>query len=122
MADWVAQKYHSPLPGKKPTASQNQFGTDQVGFLGLGKIAGVSPLTTAKVPTINKAFKNDRLHPDDLRHRPLRQHGEPHPGLPEQVPRAHGLLLLQQDRDRAPQGLRLPPDRDLRQRLLTSQP
>jgi hypothetical protein len=58
VADWVAQKYHSPLPGKKATASQNQFGTDQVGFLGLGKIAGVSPLTTAKVPTINKAFKN----------------------------------------------------------------
>ena len=57
VADWVAQKYHSPLPGKKATASQNQFGTDQVGFLGLGKIAGVSPLTTAKVPTINKAFK-----------------------------------------------------------------
>jgi ABC-type phosphate transport system substrate-binding protein len=57
VADWVAQKYHSPLAGKKPTASQNQFGTDQVGFLGLGKIAGVSPLTTAKVPTINAAFK-----------------------------------------------------------------
>ena len=58
VADWVAQKYHSPLPGKKATASQNQFGSDQVGYLGLGKIAGVSPLTTAKVPTINKAFKN----------------------------------------------------------------
>jgi ABC-type phosphate transport system substrate-binding protein len=58
VADWVAQKYHSPLPGKKATAAQNQFGTDQVGFLGLGKIAGVSPLTTAKVPTINKAFKS----------------------------------------------------------------
>ena len=58
VADWVAQKYHSPLPGKKATAAQNQFGTDQVGFLGLGKIAGVSPLTAAKVPTINKAFKS----------------------------------------------------------------
>jgi len=57
VADWVAQKYHSPLAGKKATASQNQFGTDQVGFLGLGKINGVAPLTTAKVPTINKAFK-----------------------------------------------------------------
>jgi ABC-type phosphate transport system substrate-binding protein len=58
VADYVAQKYHSPLPGKKATASQNQFGTDQVGYLGLGKIAGVSPLTTAKVPTINVAFKS----------------------------------------------------------------
>ncbi|MGD0703726.1 MAG: substrate-binding domain-containing protein [Trebonia sp.] len=57
VADWVAQKYHSPLPGKKATAAQNKFGTDQVGYLGLGKIAGISPLTTAKVPTINKAFK-----------------------------------------------------------------
>lgn len=58
VADWVAQKYHSPLAGKKATASQNQFGTDEVGYLGLGKIAGVSPLTAAKVPTINKAFKS----------------------------------------------------------------
>ena len=57
VADWIAQKYHSPLPGKKATASQNQFGTDQVGFLGLDKIDGVSPVTTARVPTINKLFK-----------------------------------------------------------------
>jgi ABC-type phosphate transport system substrate-binding protein len=57
VADWVAQKYRSPLPGKKATAAQNQFGTDEVGFLGLGKIAGISPVTTAKIPTINPAFK-----------------------------------------------------------------
>jgi ABC-type phosphate transport system substrate-binding protein len=56
VADWIAQKYHSPLAGHKPTASQNQYGTDQVGYLGLDKIDGVSPLTTAKIPTINKAF------------------------------------------------------------------
>jgi ABC-type phosphate transport system substrate-binding protein len=56
VADWLAQKYHSPLPGKKPTATQNKFGTDQVGYLGLDKIDGVSPVTTAKVPTINKKF------------------------------------------------------------------
>jgi ABC-type phosphate transport system substrate-binding protein len=56
--DWIAQKYHSALPGKKPTATQNQFGSDQVGYLGLGEIDGVSSLTTAKVPTINKAFKS----------------------------------------------------------------
>jgi ABC-type phosphate transport system substrate-binding protein len=58
VADYVAQKYRSPLPGKKATASQNQFGTDEVGYVGLGKIGGVSPLTTAKVPAINPAFKN----------------------------------------------------------------
>jgi hypothetical protein len=57
VADWIAQKYHSPLPGKKPTAGQNKFGNDIVGYLGLGKIDGISSLTSAKVPTINKAFK-----------------------------------------------------------------
>ena len=57
VADWIAQKYHSPLAGKKPTAAQNKFGTDQIGYLGLNKIAGISPVTAAKVPTINTAFK-----------------------------------------------------------------
>jgi ABC-type phosphate transport system substrate-binding protein len=57
VADWIAQKYHSAAVGKKPTGSQNEFGTDQIGYLGLNKIDGVSPLTTAKVPVINKAFK-----------------------------------------------------------------
>ena len=57
VADWIAQKYHSPLAGKKPTAAQNKFGTDQIGFLGLNKIDGISPITTAKIPTINPAFK-----------------------------------------------------------------
>jgi ABC-type phosphate transport system substrate-binding protein len=57
VADWIAQKYHSPLAGQKPTAAQNKFGTNQIGFLGLNKIDGVSPVTTAKIPTINTAFK-----------------------------------------------------------------
>jgi ABC-type phosphate transport system substrate-binding protein len=57
VADWIAQKYHSAATGKKPTGSQNEFGTDQIGYLGLDKIDGVSPLTTAKVPVINKGFK-----------------------------------------------------------------
>ncbi len=57
VADWIAQKYHSAAVGKKPTGSQNKFGSDQVGYLGLNKIDGVSPITTAKVPTINKGFK-----------------------------------------------------------------
>ena len=58
VADWIAQKYRSPLAGKKPTAAQNQFGTDVAGYLGLGKVDGVSPLTSAKIPSTNKAFKS----------------------------------------------------------------
>ncbi|WP_187365761.1 substrate-binding domain-containing protein [Trebonia kvetii] len=57
VGDWIAQKYNSPLPGRKPAAGQNAFGTDQVGYLGLGKINGVSALTVAKVPAINKGFR-----------------------------------------------------------------
>ncbi len=58
VADWIAQKYHSAAIGKKPTAGQNEFGSDQVGYLGLNDIDGVSPITAATVPTINKAFKS----------------------------------------------------------------
>src|ERR1700722_15822786 len=57
VADWIAQKNPSPLAGHKPTATQNAFGTDEIGFLGLNKIDGISPVTTAKIPTINTAFK-----------------------------------------------------------------
>jgi ABC-type phosphate transport system substrate-binding protein len=58
VADWIAQKYRSPLPGHKPTKSQNQFGTDVVGYLGLDKIDGVSPVTSAKIPSINTGFRS----------------------------------------------------------------
>ena len=58
VADWIAQKYHSAACTATPTKAQNKFGCDQVGFLGLDKIGGVSPVTTAKVPTINAAFKS----------------------------------------------------------------
>ncbi len=58
VADWIAQKYHSAAVGKKPTGGQNKFGSDQVGYLGLNKIDGVSPVTSAKVPTINTGFKS----------------------------------------------------------------
>jgi ABC-type phosphate transport system substrate-binding protein len=58
VGDWIAQKYHSPLPGKAPTAAQNKFGTDEVGFLGLNEIDHISPITAAKIPTINPAFKS----------------------------------------------------------------
>jgi ABC-type phosphate transport system substrate-binding protein len=61
VADWIAQKYHSPLAGKKPTAAQNKFGTNEIGYLGLNKIDGISPVTTAKIPAINTAFKNTTL-------------------------------------------------------------
>jgi ABC-type phosphate transport system substrate-binding protein len=57
VADWIAQKYHSAACDATPTAAQNKFGCDQTGYLGLNEIDGVSPVTTATVPTINKAFK-----------------------------------------------------------------
>jgi ABC-type phosphate transport system substrate-binding protein len=59
VGDWLAQKYHSPLPGHKPTGTQNKFGSDDIGYLGLGKINGVSPIvkTTAGI-VINKKFKS----------------------------------------------------------------
>ena len=58
VGDWIAQKYHSPLPGHKPRRrARNVFGTDQVGFLGIDKIDGIAPITSAKVPAINKGFK-----------------------------------------------------------------
>jgi ABC-type phosphate transport system substrate-binding protein len=65
-ADWVAQKYHSvSAPNVKPAKGQNEFGYDQTGYLGLGDVkvgsTVYSPLTTAKVPTINKAFSATKL-------------------------------------------------------------
>jgi ABC-type phosphate transport system substrate-binding protein len=40
---YIAQAFHSPLPGHKPSAKQNQFGSDQVGNLVLGSVNGVVP-------------------------------------------------------------------------------
>lgn len=56
VGSYVAQKYHSAACGKKPTSSQNEFGCNETGVLGLNKINGTAPLTTAKVPTINPNF------------------------------------------------------------------
>jgi ABC-type phosphate transport system substrate-binding protein len=53
---YVAQKYHSAACGAKPTRKQNEFGCNDTGYLTLGKIGGVSPLSSAKVPTINPKF------------------------------------------------------------------
>lgn len=59
VGDWIAQKYHSPLPGHNPTAAQNKFGNDVIGFLGLGSIDGVAPIVKgATGPAINKKFKS----------------------------------------------------------------
>jgi ABC-type phosphate transport system substrate-binding protein len=53
---YVAQKYHSAAIGKKPVKGQNEFGENDTGYLTLGKIGGVAPLSSAKVPTINPKF------------------------------------------------------------------
>jgi len=53
---YVAQKYHSGACNAKPTATENQFGCNITGVMALGKIGGVAPTTTAKVPVINPAF------------------------------------------------------------------
>jgi ABC-type phosphate transport system substrate-binding protein len=65
VGDYVAQEYHSAActnqqctgsPACKPTASQNQFGCNETGYLGLGEISSIKPLTATKVPTINTNF------------------------------------------------------------------
>jgi ABC-type phosphate transport system substrate-binding protein len=45
IGDYVAQKYH-----------KNAFGSNVTGVLGINAIDGKSPITTAKVPTINTSF------------------------------------------------------------------
>ncbi|HYZ56485.1 MAG TPA: substrate-binding domain-containing protein [Streptosporangiaceae bacterium] len=65
VADWIAQKYHSAACGKTPTGTQNKYGCNQTGYLGLNSVkvgsTVYSPITTAKVPTINKAFSATHL-------------------------------------------------------------
>jgi ABC-type phosphate transport system substrate-binding protein len=65
VGDYVGQFYHSAActveqctgnPACTPTASQDQFGCNQTGYLGLGEISKVSPLSSGKVPTINGNF------------------------------------------------------------------
>jgi ABC-type phosphate transport system substrate-binding protein len=62
---YVGQAYHSAsctnqqctgTPPCTPTASQDQFGCNESGYLGLGEISSVKPLTATKVPTINPSF------------------------------------------------------------------
>jgi ABC-type phosphate transport system substrate-binding protein len=65
VGDYVGQEYHSAActveqctgnPACTPTASQDQFGCNYSGYLGVGEISSVKPLTAAKVPTINPSF------------------------------------------------------------------
>jgi ABC-type phosphate transport system substrate-binding protein len=56
IGSFVAQEFHSAACGKTPKAGQNEFGCNETGFLGINKIDGVSPLSSAKVPTINPDF------------------------------------------------------------------
>ncbi len=76
-------------------------------------------MTTAKTPAINPAFKNTgftRTIYDIVRYAGTADHI---PAYLEKFLGRQGLLLLQQDRDRAPQRLRLQHGRDLWQRFLT---
>jgi ABC-type phosphate transport system substrate-binding protein len=55
---YIAQRYHSPKPGKKPTKTQNRFGTDEHGHLVLGSIGGISPTVgTGTATKINLNLK-----------------------------------------------------------------
>ncbi len=56
VGSYIAQVYHSPAIGHKPAKGQNEFGTNNTGFLTINKIAGVAPTTSAKVPVINPNF------------------------------------------------------------------
>jgi len=56
IGDYVAQVYHSPACGAKPKAGQNLFGCNVTKYLAINKISGISPTTSAKVPTINLNF------------------------------------------------------------------
>jgi ABC-type phosphate transport system substrate-binding protein len=65
VGDYIAQFYHSAActnqqctgsPACNPTASQNQFGCNETGYLGLGEISKVAPLTSGKSPAINPNF------------------------------------------------------------------
>jgi ABC-type phosphate transport system substrate-binding protein len=65
IGDYVAQEYHSATctnahctgnPPCTPTASQDTYGCNFTGYLGLGEIKSIKPLTATKVPAINPSF------------------------------------------------------------------
>ena len=56
---YIAQRFHSPKPGKKPTKSQNKFGADEHGSLVLGAVGGISPTVGSGAGTkINLKLRN----------------------------------------------------------------
>jgi ABC-type phosphate transport system substrate-binding protein len=59
IGSYVAQEYHSAACGKKPSASQNEFGCNNTGYLGLDEISGIAPMTSAKAPVINPKFPSE---------------------------------------------------------------
>ena len=58
IGSYIAQKYHSMActKGAKPAKGQNQFGCNNIGFLGINQISGVNPTTSAAVPVTNPKF------------------------------------------------------------------
>ncbi|HYZ56484.1 MAG TPA: substrate-binding domain-containing protein [Streptosporangiaceae bacterium] len=56
IGSYIAEKYHSAACGKTPTGTQNKFGCNTIGVLGINKISGVAPTTTAAVPVTNPNF------------------------------------------------------------------
>lgn len=56
---YIAQRYHSAAPGKKPTKSQNTFGADEHGSLVLGSVNGVAPTVGSGTSTKINAALND---------------------------------------------------------------
>jgi ABC-type phosphate transport system substrate-binding protein len=57
VAKFIAQKFHSALPGHTPGPGQNKFGRDEHGTLKLDSINGKAPTTgTGSSTTINPGF------------------------------------------------------------------
>jgi ABC-type phosphate transport system substrate-binding protein len=55
---YIAQRFHSALPGKKPGKNQNLFGADEHGDLVLGEVAGVAATAGSGTATkINKGLE-----------------------------------------------------------------
>jgi ABC-type phosphate transport system substrate-binding protein len=63
VADYIAQRYHSPACGKKPTKTQNRFGCDERGTLKLNSENGTKPTVgTGAKQTINPKFSAPFVH------------------------------------------------------------
>jgi ABC-type phosphate transport system substrate-binding protein len=57
VGSFIAQAYHDPACGKKPTSGQDDFGCDENGVMNLNSIQGTAPTVTTKgFVTINPKF------------------------------------------------------------------